>query len=306
MNVALNRIIKDGPFGGGNIFLKLFSSFLKDGGNNVSFSINEDTSHVYIVENNEKLSSFHVEEIEKAKSDKNIVVVHRINENDARKGTKHVDSVVFENNRVADFSVFISNYLREYFHKKNMFFKNESVIFNGCDRNIYYPSKKIRKHNDPIKIITHHWSDNINKGFEIYRDLDLFCKNNPKFIFYYMGRYPSGYLKHSEIIGVKSYYEIPDVLRACDIYVSASKNEPGGYHVMEGLSCGLVPFVSNDSGGVLDYTGGFNTTFNNFDHLKFSLENIYDNYDTFVSMKNIANSFGYSSQEMCKKYLEVV
>ena len=68
--------------------------------------------------------------------------MYRINECDKRKNTNYVDRFIFKTNKIADETVFISNWLAEYFIEKG-FNKSYKVIYNGCNPNHYYPEKII-------------------------------------------------------------------------------------------------------------------------------------------------------------------
>jgi len=66
--------------------------------------------------------------------------LHRINECDKRKNTTYVNKFIFKANNIADETVFISNWLAEYFIEKG-FNKPYHVIYNGCNSNHFYPTK---------------------------------------------------------------------------------------------------------------------------------------------------------------------
>ena len=63
---------------------------------------------------------------------------------------------------------------------------NYKIIYNGSDLTVFYPLiyKNIDK--NKIKIVTHHFSDNINKGYDIYYKLYQYSlvNSNIEFIFY--------------------------------------------------------------------------------------------------------------------------
>ena len=55
---------------------------------------------------------------------KNAIIVHRINECDERKGTNYVNKNLIDANKFADYTIFISSWLRELLNK----IKNSKTI----------------------------------------------------------------------------------------------------------------------------------------------------------------------------------
>ena len=56
--------------------------------------------------------------------------------------------------------------------------------------------------------------------------------------------------------------KLADELKKHDIYLTASLNEPGGMHHIEGASCGL-PLLYRNSGALPEYCGEFGIQFEN-------------------------------------------
>ena len=49
----------------------------------------------------------------------------------------------------------------------------QSVILGGADEEIFNSVDKSRfRDGDKFKVVTHHWGNNWNKGFDIYSKLD--------------------------------------------------------------------------------------------------------------------------------------
>ena len=79
-----------------------------------------------------------------------------------------------EANRAADHTVFVSDWLRDY-HASRWFdlMRPHSVILNGADPSIFHPiGAATWKPGTPLRLVTHHWSDNMSKGFELYARID--------------------------------------------------------------------------------------------------------------------------------------
>ena len=55
-----------------------------------------------------------------------------------------------------------------------------------------------------------------------------------------------------KIITTYMYGELGDIIRSCDIYITATQNEPGAIQYLEGLSCGLPVLYSRGGGGAAE------------------------------------------------------
>ena len=78
-----------------------------------------------------------------------------------------MDRMLAGANRAADYTVFVSEWLRDY-HDSRWFdaAKPHSVILNGADPSIFHPLGAAAWREDrPLRLVTHHWSDNMSKGF---------------------------------------------------------------------------------------------------------------------------------------------
>jgi len=312
MKIIFNKKVVHGPWGGGNQILKLFQGYLVRRGHQVSYELTDDADVVIIMDVKESSCSFSMNSLRKFKDKTGIRVIHRINDNGSHRknNVERSDNLMIDINReLADETIFISQWLKDYYVKRGLKVNNSYVIVNGTDRGLFYPgSNVVRLHNEPVKIITHHWSSNMSKGFSIYDELDKFCYKNSNIAqFKFLGNCPDGMLKMCNKISLKPYTEIPFYLMSQDVYVTATQFESGGCHVIEGMACGLIPVVRYGGGGTEEYSRGFGYYFNDFEELKNSIIDIYKNYDLFLDMRNkVRNNYIYSAKEMCEKYLNVI
>ncbi|MEI6070432.1 MAG: hypothetical protein WCS31_01455 [Verrucomicrobiae bacterium] len=182
--------------------------------------------------------------------------LHRINDNDIRKETSEMDAALACANRVADHTVFVSSWLRDH-HAAKWFdpARRHSVIVPGADPRFFHPvGGRKRKPGEPCRLVTHHWSDNWNKGFDVYRDIDALAAGPLKGTvdLRVIGRWPKEIVWQSaRTFAPTSGGRLAGLLRDCDAYVSASRFEPGAMHVAEGLQCGLPLLYHKDSGGTV-------------------------------------------------------
>lgn len=309
MKILFNKEIVNGPWGGGNQMLMLLVGYLRRRGHTVSFVLEDEKYDVLmIMDVKDSSCSFSIERTIEYKNKYGARTIHRVNDNGSHRKTdsRSDENMIYVNKLLADKTIFISDWLREYYEQRNLHSKNYCVICNATDRGLFYPSRTnfVRGKNDPIKIITHHWSSNIAKGYDIYNDINYFCKKNPDIAsFCFMGNPNRDYLKCDNIIAPQPYKEIPFYLRQHDVYVTASQFESGGCHIIEGMSCGLIPFVKIGGGGTEEYSEGFGIKYSSVDDFFKKLVLLKENYDLYVEYKLRMLKYTYGAKEMCERYV---
>ena len=211
--------------------------------------------------------TFRPDDVERLKRERpRVRCLHRINENDLRKGTTGMDRVLAEADRVADHTVFISSWLRDY-HAERWFdtTRPHSVILNGADPRVFHPvGNRLRSKSEPWRIVTHHWSNNWLKGFRVYQALDacIAAGELADVELHVVGRWPSEIVwKVARTHPPTDGPALADLLRRCHLYVTASQWEPGGMHFIEGLQCGLPLVYHVDGGGIVELGERFGVGF---------------------------------------------
>jgi glycosyltransferase involved in cell wall biosynthesis len=148
----------------------------------------------------------------------------------------------------ADGVVFQSEWSRQQnkklFHFKN---KHETVIHNAPNNDIFnHTGKKPFNPSDKIRLIATSWSPNPRKGFDVYQYLDErldFSKYEMTFV----GNAPIRF-KNIKMIEPVSSERLAPILKEHDIYITASKTDPCSNSLIEALSCGLPAVALNDGG----------------------------------------------------------
>ena len=117
-----------------------------------------------------------------------------------------------------------------------------------------------------------------------------------------MGNLNRNFKKKSTIhIPEKHIKESANFLRDCDIYITATINEPGGNHHVEGVRCGLPILYDNKGGAVVEYGERWGLGFNNFSEFKEKLDILVKNYYSYREKID----YNYlSSERCCKEYLD--
>ena len=180
-----------------------------------------------------------------------------------------------------------------------------SVIMSGSDTLVFNPYGATKKPvNRKFKMLTHHWSSNWMKGFELYLELDKKLSEptlKNKIEFTYIGNVDKKYkFSNTKVLQPLSGLELAEEIKDHDIYITGSLNEPSGNHHIEAALCGL-PVLYFNSGGIPEYCKGYGLeiTMENFE------EKILYMIDYFDSFKNKMKKYPYESEKMSANYLKL-
>ncbi|MBI5370020.1 glycosyltransferase [Candidatus Uhrbacteria bacterium] len=310
MKIAIGMHIQEGAFGGGNQFGKLLTQYLREHGHEVFFDLHQpDLDLILMTDPRTSLSSvaFGPLQIMRYVHDINpsVLLVQRVNECDERKGTHRLNRLLSAANEIMDHTIFISAWLEQLHRKQNPFTKNISVIKNGGDRSIFTYQKKHLPMDRKIRLVTHHWSANWNKGWDVYMHLDhLLATTNlgEQLEFTYIGNVPAKTpLKAIHVIPPLSGAELAQELHRHDVYISASLNEPAGMHHIEATLCGL-PILFRISGALPEYCQDYGVGFEGPKDVEVSLTNLLNNYDFYTQQ---LERYPFSSEAMCHDYIHL-
>jgi glycosyltransferase involved in cell wall biosynthesis len=226
-----------------------------------------------------------------------VAVVLRVNENDARKGTNHLDAAYVGISQHLDGTIFVSNWLKDYFMERGWACANNTVLLNGVDHEVFKPGDKLN--NGKVNIVAHHWSDNAMKGADIYEELDTFVGEHlDTFTFTYIGRHKCKF-KHTIQVPPLSGKPLGELLGKYDVYVSGSRFDPGPNHILEALACKLPTLVHKDGGGAIEFTSR-EAVYHDWQDLKHILEN--GSY-TYVAGAGVGTSWEQCIED-CAKFLD--
>ena len=311
MKVSIGSKIVQGPWGGGNLFAINLSEYLINHGHEVIYDLSEPDIDLILLTDprsrSESSSTYNHIEIKKYKKhiNPNTAVVQRINECDERKNTNNINKFYLNASDIADHVVFVSEWLRGIYINCGMSENKTSVIYAGANSKIFNPDglSNIEK-KEKIKIVTHHWSSHVNKGFKIYKLIDdLLDKEDwkEKIDFTYIGNASNEHiLKNTNLIEPLAGEELAREIKNHHIYVTASLNEPSGNHHIEAAQCGL-PVMYLDSGGIPEYCKDYGVKFKEDNFIE-KLNYLINNYEEH---RKKLKSYPFSSEKMCKEFYEL-
>ena len=310
MKISIGADEVKGPFGGGNTFLINFKKYFSSLNHEIVNNLEDDDIDIILLFSplpNSENSTYDHLEIYKYLINKNhnAIVVQRINECDERKNTKGVNKLMIEASVFSDFTVFVSDWLKNLYIRQGLQKDNNMVILGGSDSKIFnFDNKIFWDGESKFKLVTHHWSSNWMKGFEVYKKLDNLLDNklfSEKISFSYIGNIPKNFeFKNVELTPPLAGKELAQKLKEFDAYITGSINEPSGNHHVEGALCGL-PILYLNSGGIPEYCKNYGIEYN-FENLDEKIFELMDNYKSIL--KNM-NKYDFTSNKTNELYLKL-
>jgi len=297
------------PMGGGASFVLGFEKFLTDRGHQVEFhsDINDQPDVYFILDPrplNYSRNWLTIEHIRYLQSVLKIKtpIVHRVNDTDKHPGrpasyTIQVADLANRSNKV----VFVSNWVKEFYGKTIE--SDNTIIHNGVDGELFKMRGDSKGEN--LKLITHHWSSNMMKGWEYYKEIDDWLENNKDIEFTIIGRPPGNMsFKNAKLIPAMAKEEIAPELRKANVYITASKYEACGNHYIEGVASGLPLLFHREGGGVWEMQE-FGEPFSARDIFE-KIKKFKDQEFRHSYYEKIVNSFDFYHEKVYEKYLEAI
>tara|TARA_B100001109_G_scaffold78556_1_gene64336 strand:- start:17543 stop:18631 length:1089 start_codon:yes stop_codon:yes gene_type:complete len=307
LKISIGSKLIDGPWGGGNLFVSNLVKYLEEKDVELFSDLSDNQLDIILLTEprfNSPTSTISTNEAKYYKKYINpgVKIIHRINECDERKNTNTVNQKILKANKIADHTVFVSSWLMKIYVDLGKSKQNSSVIYSGSNTSIFNSENNNEWNGkEKIKLVTHHWGNDWNKGFSIYKFIDDKLSQpdfDEKYEFTYIGNLPKDFsFKNVNFITPLSGRNLADKLKENHIYLTASINEPSGNHHIEGALCGL-PVLYLESGGTPEYSNGFGVSFYEDNFIE-KLEEIVENYDYYK--QNMIN-YPFKSEVMCSEY----
>jgi len=306
--VAFNLAPRRSAFGGGNQWLNQLSQYLKRCGYEVVYELTPDVDCVMGTHAglSGKLTITYDDVIWAKRRNGRLKCVQRINDNDVRKGTDKMDARLAEANTSADHTVFVSEWLRDH-HAAKWFSKDRphTVITNGADPAVFHPfGSPVWQPGHPLRLVTHHWSDNMAKGFDIYQEVDnLIASGDLKGVeLWVIGRWPKQIKwKKARTFPPCTGDKLAGLLRQCHVGITASRHEPGAMHPVEAMQCGLPLFYHRDGGGTVELGQRFGVELT--DNLAESIDALKDRYH---HLRSLVLREAPAGDRMCAAYRQII
>lgn len=273
---------KQGPYGGGNQFLKALRSYLRR-----TDRYAEDPEEAEIILFNSH--NFVYPSVERGlfRTLRDLhsldrVFLHRIDGpiRNVRGEDSLLDDVIYTANQfLADGTIFQSQWSREENLAAGL---SESpfstTVINAPDPNRFYPSSDPDFGSDNVSLIATSWSANWRKGFDVYQYLDHHLDFD-RYSMTFVGNSPIKF-ENIEHIDPVANEKVGDLLREHDLFVTGSRQDTCSNSLIEALHCGL-PVVARRDGGHPEIVGDGGALFDDPEDAVTAIETVTDNYWTY-------------------------
>lgn len=201
------------------------------------------------------------------------------------------------NHELANVSIFQSHFSKNEHHRLKLSLRDGPVIGNAADPNIF---QKRGDHlpTDRLRIISTSWSDNPNKGLDVYEWLDRNL-NFKEFDYIFVGKCRTQF-KNIRHIPPCTTEEVAKHLHNSDLFITASVNDPCSNSLIEALTIGL-PCIYRESGGHPELVGEAGEGFSNpeeIPELIGKIRNHWEDYRRKIKVKPLS--------EVADNYLQVM
>lgn len=270
----------DGPWGGGNQFLKAIRQNFID--KDIHTSLEE--ADAVLVNSHHFESSRNLERLlSHLQRNPQVALVHRVDGPVTliRGQDEGTDRLIFQfNQQFADATVFQSNWCLENCRKLGLNTEKPfEIISNAPDSRWFYPKQR-EERVGKIKLVATSWSPSPSKGFSTYQWIDENLDWS-RFEMTFVGNTPITFKNIVHVPPVPSQ-ELGNILRQHDIYMTSSRNDPCSNSLIEAMHCGLPAIALND-GGHPEIIGQAGCCFDRDEEIPVLLEKVAANYDDFLT-----------------------
>lgn len=184
------------------------------------------------------------------------------------------------NREFADATIMQSNYSLQHHHAMGLPFPNAVVIPNAADPAIFSPAPRAPLNGRRIRLVSTSWSDNRNKGADVYAWLDQHLDWS-RYEYTFIGRLPI-VPRNIRVEPPADSARVAALLRQADIYITASRNDPCSNSLIEALTCGL-PALYLNSGGHPEIVGAGGLPFDRAEEIPALLDRVAREYVAFAA-----------------------
>ena len=194
------------------------------------------------------------------------------------------------NAELAHVTVLQSRYSLEKHAELGIELRHPIVISNAVDSSIFHPPDgREPPAGRPLRVIASSWSQNPRKGADTLAWLDRHLDPG-RFELTFVGQSQQRFERIRHAAPVDSH-GVARLLRAHDVYLAASEDDPCSNALLEALACGL-PAAYLDSGGHPELVGGGGLSFDSAEEVPDVLARIAGDLDLYrgrISIPSLAS-----------------
>jgi glycosyltransferase involved in cell wall biosynthesis len=297
MRVGLWHEFHKPPYGGGNQFMMALKRALENLGASVRTNSASPAIDVHLCNS----AWFDAALLDRARRGGKIRMLHRI---DGPVGVyrggdmAEDDRILALNGKFASATVMQSAWCLRKTLELGYEPRRPVIVHNAVDGRIFNPAGAARRARDgKLRLVATSWSDNPRKGGPFYMQLEQ-AIDWGRFEFAFIGRTQEQFsrIRH---VGPLPSGALAGALRAADVYVTASRNEPCSNALLEALACGL-PALYLDDGSHGELVGQGGLPFRDVEEFLRNLDRIAADYEAFRSCVWVD-----SMVEIARRYIDL-
>jgi glycosyltransferase involved in cell wall biosynthesis len=287
------------PYGGGNQFLLALIKELEHQGCDVGINkVGKNTKACLFNSFN-----FNFEKLSKLSRKYDMRMIHRLaGPIGIYRGTDiEIDRQTQQlNARLADATIFISDYSAQKYAELGLEYKNPTVIKNTVDPEIFHAKGRIAKPdpNRKIRLIATAWSNNPKKGGPLLSWLDQNLDHS-RYELTFVGRTQASFT-HARVMDPVPSERLSGILREHDIYIAPSEDDPCSNALLEALACGH-PVVYRKSGGHPELVGEAGAGFTNNEEALKAIDQVAEDIEKYRSLIKLQ-----TMSDVARRYLSVL
>jgi glycosyltransferase involved in cell wall biosynthesis len=203
------------------------------------------------------------------------------------------------NNDLAAATVFQSQWSLDEHRELGIVLRDPIVIHNTVDPSIFHPpTRREPLDGRPLRVVTTSWSDNPRKGADTLQWLDR-MHDSARLRLTFVGNTQASFTQIRRVAAVPSR-ELAEILRAHDVFLAPSRDDPCSNALLEGLACGL-PAVFLRSGGHPELVGEGGIGFDEAEELPGVFERLREELESRRAAIRVR-----ALAEVANRYLEVL
>jgi len=303
MKVYINREPVSGPWGGGNKTVSRLVELLIENKNKVVFDLKDSDIDIIFCFDPRPNSKgiWYKDFLDYVDKNRDTKIIQRVGDVGTH-GKPDLTSLVRESVSHSDFLIFPSNWAKDYISYQG---ENFSIVKNRPLRCFHRNKKKYENIGEVVRVVTHHWSTNPKKGFDIYDNLvETLRKSGIEIEFTYIGRIPDTFQsRETNVIRPRDIDFLSLELPNYDIYFTASLEEAGANHVLEGIAAGLPVVFHEDGGSIPEYCKSFGRGFKNHKEISSAFSDVIKNFNKY---KSACVEYDEDIDQTIYKYMEIM
>ena len=301
MKIFVDRKPVTGPWGGGNkTVAKLCERLQSDGHEVVHHLGHDDIDLLFCFDPRDNEYKEWYQDYFNYRNTFSVPLIQRVGDCGTH-GKPKLTALVKNSVRASDFVIFPSEWAKKLIGFRG---NNCAVIHNAPLAEFHKLKKGRTEALDKVRLVTHHWSPNPKKGYALYKKLDDYIKDREDISFTYIGQWPIAPLVNSEYYPPTGDNDfISEKMSECDIYLTASEEEAGANHVLEGMACGLPVVYHTNGGSIPEYCGDNGVGFEDFDQMIAAIQSVKQDYGRY---KNNVLKYDESIENVIDKYVEII